>query len=124
MNNYDRFVIMTMEQWQKALPLVHSEVGTMGGLVQYMNAQGMLDSQYPMMIGTVRLVRVAGMLATATAWHSSIGQNGVFYRSTAKENELLTDSQGSWRVYRNTMQFGNGLKLDSHQYVARLEQIS
>jgi hypothetical protein len=120
---FDRYVIMTMEQWHIALPMVHSEVGTMGSLIYYINTKGMLDSQHPMMVGTVLVVRVSGKMATATSWHSLTGQNGVFYRSTAKENEVLTDSQGSWRIYRNTMQHGNGIKLDEHQYVARLEQI-
>jgi hypothetical protein len=64
-------------------------------------------------------------MAGGVAWHSSPGTDGsVFYRCQYVENITFSDSQGEWRVWRNTMHYGNGVTLDKHQYVARLENIN
>jgi hypothetical protein len=123
--SYNQFLIMTNAQWQEALPLVHSENGTMGALVNYLKTRAIIESAYPMPIGTVCVVRCTGFMAGGVAWHSTAGTaDGVFYRCQYPENTVFSDSQGEWRIYRNTMQYGDGVSLDKHQYVARLEKIN
>ena len=123
--SYNRFVLMTDAQWLHVLPMVHQADGTMGNLINHLKTVTYSDSAYPMVIGTVCVVRCTGFMAGGVAWHSSLGtDDGVFYRCHYAENILFSDSQGEWRIFRNTMQYGNGMTLDKHQYVARLEQIN
>lgn len=122
---YDRFVIMTDDQWLRVLPMVHQPDGTMGNLINHLKTTIYLESTYPMVIGTVRVLRCTGFCAGGVAWHSSLGSGeGNFYRCQYAENIVFSDSQGEWRVIRNTLHYGNGVTLDKHQYVARLEHIN
>jgi len=122
---YNRFIVMTDAQWLHVLAMVHQPDGTMGNLINHLKITSYLDATYPMPIGTVCVVRATGFMAGGVAWHSSPGTDGsVFYRCQYVENILFSDSQGEWRVWRNTMYYGNGVTLDKHQYVARLENIN
>ena len=123
--SYNRFVIMTDAQWLHVLPMVHQADGAMGNLINHLKTVTYIDATYPMVIGTVCVVRCTGFMAGGVAWHSSAEtHDGVFYRCHYAENILFSDSQGEWRIYRNTMHYGNGMTLDKHQYVARLEYIN
>jgi hypothetical protein len=123
---YNRFIIMTDAQWLHVLPMVHQPDGAMGNLINHLKTTTTyIDATYPMPIGTVCVVRATGFMAGGVAWHSSPGTDGsVFYRCQYVENITFSDSQGEWRVWRNTMHYGNGVTLDKHQYVARLEYIN
>jgi len=122
---YNRFIVMTDAQWLHVLAMVHQADGTMGNLINHLKTTSYLDATYPMPVGTVYVVRATGFMAGGVAWHSSPGTDGsVFYRCQYVENITFSDSQGEWRVWRNTMYYGNGVTLDKHQYVARLENLN
>ena len=122
---YNRFILMTDAQWLAVLPMVHQADGTMGNLINHLKTVTYSESVYPMVVGTVCVMRATGYMAGSVAWHSSLGSGeGTFYRCQYAENIVFSDSQGEWRIYRNTMHYGNGMTLDKHQYVARLEYIN